>query len=137
VTRPPRGDAEPAAESQQASVDQSVQDHARRVDRVGVGDAASLHHARRDSELCRQLVELRTATVHEHDAYAEVMQYGDLLDEGAHRGRVAKRAAARLDDEDLALVHVYVRRGAPERPHGDGLFSLVCNHRPNYPLSSL
>ena len=61
----------------------------------GVGHAAALDHARLHAELRRDVVELRAAAVHEHDADAEVMQDRDLLDEGAHRPGVAERAAAR------------------------------------------
>ena len=95
-----------------------------------VGDAPALHHARLARRACvGDLVELRAAAVHQHHADAEVVQDRDLLDEGAHGRAVAERAAAGLDDEDLALVHVDVRRRAAQRPHRDGLFALVSDHR--------
>ena len=77
-----------------------------------VGDAPALHHARLDAELRGDFVELRAAAVHQHHAYAELVQDRDLFDEGPHRRRVAECAAAGLDDEDLALVHADVRGGA-------------------------
>jgi len=81
-----------------------------------------------NAELGRDLVELRAAAVHQHDADAEVVQDRDLLHEGAHRSAVAERAAAGLDDEDLALVHVDVGSRAAQRAHRHGLFALVSDH---------
>ena len=128
-----RRDAELAARREQSRIDQAVQHHAGRIDRGRIGDAATLHHAGLDAEPRRDLVELRTTAVHQHHAYAEVVQDRDLLDERAHRHRIAKGAAARLDHEHLALVHVDVRRRAAQRAHRDRLFHLVSNHWPAPP----
>ena len=45
---------------------------------------------------------------------ADLVQDCDLLDEPARRGGIAEHAAARLDDEHLALVHADVGRGAAQ-----------------------
>ena len=131
--KPDRRDPELAAQRQQPRVDEAVQHHAGRVDRRVVGDAAALHHARLDAEPRGDLVELRPAAVHQHDADAEVVQDRDLLDERAHRRGLAERAAAGLDHEDLALVHVDVRRRAAQGAHRDGVFDLVSDHRCMHP----
>ena len=51
------------------------------------------------------------------------------------QGDAEAGAAAGLDDEDLALVHVDVRRRAAQCPHRDSLFDLVSDHR-QFPLSN-
>ena len=73
-----------------------------------------------DAERLLNLRELRTAAVHEHDADADLVQDRDLLDQRTRRGGIAEHAAARLDDEHLALVHADVRRGAAQRANGNG-----------------
>ena len=52
-----------------------------------VGDAPSLHHARRHAQCLGEFGQLRAAAVHHDDAYAEVMQYRDLLDQRARHAR--------------------------------------------------
>ena len=129
------GDSELAAQREQPRVDKAVQHHAGRVDCGSIRDPATLHHARLDAHLRRDFVQLRTAAVDEHDPDAEVVQDRNLLHERAHGRHVAERTAAGLDDEDLALVHVDVRRRAPERTHSHGLFAFVSDHRLSHPFS--
>ena len=56
------------------------------------------------------------------------MQDRHLLDQGARRHFVAEYGAARLDDEDLVLVHANVGRRALQRAHGDGRIGSAHDH---------
>ena len=124
-----------AAGREDPRVDEPVQDHRRRVNRAVIGDAPAAHHARLDAERALHIVELRPAAVHHHDADSEVVQDCDLLHQRARAGEVAEDCAARLDDEDLALVEADVRRSAPQGCNHRGLVNPVRHHLAENSLS--
>ena len=80
---PDRVDVEVAADAEDARVDQPIEHHRRDVDRLLVGDAPSLHHARRHAERLGQLGSCGPPPCTITHAHAEVVQDGDLLDQDA------------------------------------------------------
>src|SRR5690606_21062200 len=114
------GDVQLPADAENLRVHQAVEHHAGDFHRLLVGHSPARHHVRRDAETFLDLRQLRSATVHQHDADADLVQDRDLLDQRARGLHVAKHTAARLDDEHLALVHANVRGGAAQRANGNG-----------------
>jgi hypothetical protein len=115
-----RLDREFPADGEDLRVDQAVQHHRARLDRLLIGDAASGDHPGLDAEGGLDAVELRSTAVDQHGLDAHLMQDRDLFDQRARRVAVGEGRAARLDDEDFALVHANVGGRAFQGAHRDG-----------------
>jgi len=116
------------ADRQNARVDQAVQHHGGHVDRLLIRHSPAVHHPGLQPQRRLHGVQLRTAAVDQHGLDADLVQNRHLLDQGACRHLVAEYRAARLDDEDLVLVHADVRCRALERTHGDGRVRSAHDH---------
>ena len=107
------------AGGQNACVDLPIEHHGRHFQCMFVGDPTALDELRRHAQRRGQFRRLRPAAVHQHDANADLVQDGDLLNQRLGGLETDEQFTAGLQHEDLALVHANVGRGVLERGHHD------------------
>ena len=112
-----------------AGVDETAQHHRGGVDGALVGNATTLDHLRRHTEFFGNFSQLWSSTVHEHHAYAERVEDGDLFDDVTGRCDIAENSAACFDDECLALEEADVWRSSAERANDGSRVGAMHDHR--------
>ena len=100
------------------------QDHARDVERVGIGDPQAVAELGLLAETRHQLADLGASPVHHNRQHADGTHEDDVLGEGSQRVgpalavRGVERVAAVLDDDDLAPEAADVGQGLDEHRRG-------------------
>jgi hypothetical protein len=125
-----RRDLQVAAGGQNARIDLPVQHHCRDVERGAIGDAASVHERRVDTQCRRELRGLRPAAMYQNDADADLVKNTHLLHERGCRSLVHENLAACFQHEDLAFEKADIRRRMLECRYDDREFAFGCHWLP-------